>query len=160
LIQNYLIFRNFIPNVSAVLFKKTYLQQALQANRFVYLNDWVCYVKLALKGKIAFVKEKLNQFRKHTNIMRWHNKKSHIREMKEKLALLRIIKKQQIADSAKNIFLALVHLFSNRRKYKRVFRLLNTLQESNLVGEHVAFYGFNDICDILITELKGKYLLK
>lgn len=157
LIRDYLIFRNVIPNVSAVLFRKTYLQQALQANRFVYLGDWVCYVKLAHKGKVAFVKEELNQFRKHTNTTRWHNKKSYIRAMKEKLALLRIIKNQQISESAKNISLALVHLFSNRHKYKRVFHLLNILQESNLVRENVAFYGFNDICDILVTELKGKY---
>tara|TARA_R110000868_G_scaffold162205_6_gene393245 strand:- start:1946 stop:3085 length:1140 start_codon:yes stop_codon:yes gene_type:complete len=156
LIRDYLIFRNVIPNVSAVLFKKAQLERALQQHDFVYLGDWICYINLALNAKVAFVKQELNFFRKHINTTRWHDKSSYNRAVKEKIALLRMIKKSEISGIDENITLSLSHLYSNRHKYKRVFRLLNVLAKSDMANKNIALYGYNDICDILVTEYSKK----
>jgi glycosyltransferase involved in cell wall biosynthesis len=160
LIRDYLIFRNVIPNVSAVLFKKNQLERALQQHDFVYLGDWICYIKLALNAKVAFVKQELNFFRKHINTTRWHDKRTYNLAVKEKIALLRMIKYSGMSGTAENITLSLSHLYSNRHKYKRVFTLLNVLSKADMTNKNIALYGYNDICDILVTEFNDKSKLK
>jgi glycosyltransferase involved in cell wall biosynthesis len=156
LIQDYFIFRNIIPNVSSVLFKKSKLEEALTPNNFKYCGDWLCYINLAFASKIAFYDERLNSFRKHENTTRWHNEESYRAELKEKVTILRLIKSAEQSLINDNFSKALSHLFSNRHKYKRMANLINTLPDKICKNEKVAFYGCNDVCYTLLTELDGK----
>jgi len=66
-IENFLIFRNVIPNASAAIFRKSIiLEEYLQIeNRLRYCGDWIFYFKMILKYNIAFTAESLNFFRYH-----------------------------------------------------------------------------------------------
>ncbi len=69
-IEKYLIHKNVVPNVSAVLFKKKALQKItpLVFEPFMKYNaDWFYYVQLLCNSKVAFVAETLNYFRYHEN---------------------------------------------------------------------------------------------
>lgn len=68
-IEQFLIYKNVIPNASAVVFKK----EAVNINKhfdtapeFRYCGDWMFYLKLIANKKIAFVSESLNNFRYHS----------------------------------------------------------------------------------------------
>lgn len=68
-IADFLIYKNVIPNASAVLIKK----EAIDINRhfdlepeFKYCGDWMFYFKLIVNNKVAFVSESLNNFRFHS----------------------------------------------------------------------------------------------
>ena len=65
-IENYLIHKNVIPNVSAVVFKKAHLQkiQPLVYEPYMKYNaDWYYYIQIVTNQKIAFISESLNYFR-------------------------------------------------------------------------------------------------
>ena len=69
-IEKYLIHKNVIPNVSAVLFKKEYLDSILPLNFkpfMKYYADWFFYIQLLCNSQVAFVSESLNYFRYHGN---------------------------------------------------------------------------------------------
>lgn len=58
---------NTIPNVSAVVFKKSNQIEVIeQAKRFKISGDWYVYYQLLSKGKIAYCHKSLNYFRKHS----------------------------------------------------------------------------------------------
>ncbi|MRX67910.1 Glycosyltransferase involved in cell wall bisynthesis [Flavobacterium resistens] len=69
-IKDFLIYKNVIPNASAVVFKK---KNAHQVGEFDFdpvlktCGDWLFYIKLVNNGKIAFVHESLNNFRYHSD---------------------------------------------------------------------------------------------
>lgn len=66
-IQKFLIYKNVIPNVSAVLFKKNaYLKVGGVDMQIKYCADWLLWLKLGLEGDIFFSEEKLNYFRYHS----------------------------------------------------------------------------------------------
>ena len=69
-IENYLIHKNVIPNVSAVLFKKKKLDEItpLVFKPFMKYNaDWFYYIQLLCNSHVAFVADTLNYFRYHEN---------------------------------------------------------------------------------------------
>jgi hypothetical protein len=62
--------KNTVPNVSSALFKRADLIEVLSQNmdqirKFKIAGDWVTYIKLLKKGKIAFNPESLNYHRRH-----------------------------------------------------------------------------------------------
>jgi len=62
--------KNTIPNVSAVIFRKTALQESLahcerQIKKLKIAGDWLIYSDLLQKGRIAFTAESLNAHRRH-----------------------------------------------------------------------------------------------
>lgn len=68
-IKHFLIYKNVIPNASAVVFKKKYADQAGEFDFDPVLKtcgDWLFYIKLASNAKVAFVHESLNNFRYHS----------------------------------------------------------------------------------------------
>ncbi|WP_082577787.1 glycosyltransferase family 2 protein [Flavobacterium sp. Root186] len=68
-IEKFLIFKNVIPNASAVLFKKDAVNIKDHfdiADEFRYCGDWMFYFKLIVNKKIAFIPESLNNFRYHS----------------------------------------------------------------------------------------------
>lgn len=65
-IQKYYLIKNFIPNTSAVLFRKDIFIQVGGVNTEVgYITDWLCWLKILTKGKVAFSSKKLNLYRSH-----------------------------------------------------------------------------------------------
>lgn len=69
-IESYLIHKNVIPNVSAVLFRKSHLKKILPLSFESYLKynaDWYYYIQLLCNSKIAFNSNSLNHFRYHNN---------------------------------------------------------------------------------------------
>ena len=69
-IEKFLIHRNVIPNVSAVLFRREDLVRILplKIEPFLKYNaDWFYYIQLLCNSKVSFVAESLNYFRSHEN---------------------------------------------------------------------------------------------
>lgn len=65
-IKNALSICNTIPNVSAVVFKKSNQVELLEkCKKFKISGDWYLYFNLLKNGKIAYHKESYNYFRKH-----------------------------------------------------------------------------------------------
>lgn len=62
----HLIFRNTIPNASAVLFRRSVYQRVGCADEtMVFCGDWLMWVKMLLVSNIAYIAEPLNYYRKH-----------------------------------------------------------------------------------------------
>jgi hypothetical protein len=63
-IRTALSIKNTIPNVSAVLFRRTALQAAIPAmEHYRYCGDWRTYVECLRQGKIEFCSQALNRHR-------------------------------------------------------------------------------------------------
>jgi glycosyltransferase involved in cell wall biosynthesis len=68
-IEKYLIYKNVIPNASALVIRKDVLSilGAINTdNELRYCGDWLLYFKIALNQKIAFSSKNLNNFRYHS----------------------------------------------------------------------------------------------
>ncbi len=67
-IYPYLSFRNIIPNASAVLFKKSAINDFdfNKINKLKYAGDWMFWIHIFSKGEIAFNSEFLNFQRHHS----------------------------------------------------------------------------------------------
>src|SRR5499427_5693001 len=64
--------KNTIPNVSAVLFRRTVLADVLKESleelyNFRNVADWLCYVRMLQRGAVAFRAEALNYHRRHAS---------------------------------------------------------------------------------------------
>lgn len=84
-IQNFLVYKNTIPNASAVVFRNDRALIQYINQEMMLTGDWWFWVKLVKDKKIAFLPERLNFFR------------SHAESTRENLNLLK--KKQNILES-------------------------------------------------------------
>ncbi len=65
-IKNYLLYRNTIPNASAVLFRKKAYEKVSNAfENMKMCGDWMLWLQLLKQGNIAYCSKPLNSFRKH-----------------------------------------------------------------------------------------------
>ncbi|MDH6309754.1 glycosyltransferase involved in cell wall biosynthesis [Dysgonomonas sp. PFB1-18] len=65
-IHNYLIYRNVIPNASAVLFsREAFLRAGGAETNIGFAGDWFVWLKIVSLGKIAFTSQILNYYRRH-----------------------------------------------------------------------------------------------
>lgn len=67
-IERFLIYRNVIPNASAVVFRKRIAISLgeLETDSFLrYCGDWLFYIKLIANNKVAFKSNALNSYRYH-----------------------------------------------------------------------------------------------
>lgn len=65
-IEKFLIHKNVIPNASAVIFRKSILNEAGGIPEILKSNgDWLAWLKILCFGKVAYVSKPLNYFRKH-----------------------------------------------------------------------------------------------
>ena len=65
-IRNYLLYKNTIPNASAVIFKRSaYLQVDKEHTKMRYCGDWLLWIKFLKAGNVAYIAQPLNFFRKH-----------------------------------------------------------------------------------------------
>ena len=66
--KKYLLYKNPIPNASAVVFKKSLYEQVGGADiRYKINGDWYLYSKILAVCDLAFVSKPLNYFREHEN---------------------------------------------------------------------------------------------
>jgi hypothetical protein len=86
-IRSALAVKNTIPNVSAVVFRRRALIEALDANldeldRLRVAGDWLVYLDVVHRGKVAFVARALNSHRRHsTSVTSSTTKLTHLREV-------------------------------------------------------------------------------
>jgi glycosyltransferase involved in cell wall biosynthesis len=67
-VDEFLIKTNYIPNASAVIFRKSVYLKAGGANPSIEkCGDWYIWIRVLLLGKVGFVCEALNNFRFHAN---------------------------------------------------------------------------------------------
>jgi glycosyltransferase involved in cell wall biosynthesis len=89
-IKNFLLYRNTIPNASAVLFKKSaYLHANRAFEQMKLCGDWMLWIQLLKQGNIAFSAKALNYFRAHsatTRILDSYEKKK--RRMEEEYQIV------------------------------------------------------------------------
>lgn len=107
-IENFLIQKNVIPNVSAVVIKNNIqLKKKLTINENLrYCGDWLFYLKLVVNNKVAFNPKKLNYFRYHfdsviANVIKDNNKENSI---KVDIALRQTINEFLINHKPSNYF--------------------------------------------------------
>lgn len=90
-IKDYLIYRNTIPNASAVLFQKEKGLEVLDSiKQYKYCGDWLFWAKIIQNSKIAFVSESLNYFRRYETATSLLKEKSRIKS--------RVVEYQKVID--------------------------------------------------------------
>ncbi len=68
--NNFLLYKNTIPNASAVLFRKRIYENAGYADEWVrYCGDWLLWVKMLMLSDLVFVAQPLNYHRRHENAL-------------------------------------------------------------------------------------------
>jgi glycosyltransferase involved in cell wall biosynthesis len=86
--RKYFVYRNIVPNASAVLFRKTAYEAIGGADENLHLNgDWKLWASMALIGDVAYLGEPLNYFRNHTDTVR-HRDRSRILAAEESLIVI------------------------------------------------------------------------
>ena len=84
--RNFLVFKNTIPNASAVLIRRSVFEKSgYAADTFRLSGDWVTWFKCLLNADIGFIAEPLNYFRKHQSSVRsksWDHGLDIFEEMK------------------------------------------------------------------------------
>lgn len=90
-VKHYMRFRNCIPNASAVLFKKSAVDDSFFSNDFFYCGDWFFWIQLLKKGKVAYSNKQYNFFRKHNDTTRMT--KNYLEEKKRFREYTLIVKK-------------------------------------------------------------------
>ena len=69
--QKYLVFRNTIPNASAVLIRRSVYESIGGAEESLFLTgDWITWIRILLKSDLAFCAQTLNCFRSHRTSVR------------------------------------------------------------------------------------------
>lgn len=93
--RKYLAVKNTIPNVSAVLFRRDALQNAMERElatmaNFRVAGDWIAYLAVLEQGDVAFVPESLNLHRRHgSSVTLGSDRRSH---------MLEVLRVQQLAS--------------------------------------------------------------
>lgn len=88
-IQNYLVYRNTIPNASACVFEKKHAPLESKFDEMRFCGDWLFWIKLLEKTSVTYSSDTLSHFRHHEGSTR--NKKSPRQELKKKLEIISII---------------------------------------------------------------------
>lgn len=69
-IKNYLKFRNTITNASAVIFKRTAIDNVTMPVHMKFCGDWFFWIEILKQGDIVYISEPLNYYRRHGNTTR------------------------------------------------------------------------------------------
>ena len=82
-VNNYAYLNNTIANVSGCLIKKdNYHELFVEAGKYKQAGDWLFYVSIMLKGKVAYSAKPLNYYRVHgNNVTSTTKKQAHFDEL-------------------------------------------------------------------------------
>ncbi|MEN2400341.1 glycosyltransferase family 2 protein [Flavobacterium sp. MC2016-06] len=159
-IEKFLIFKNVIPNASAVIFRKDIcLEEYLQIGEGLrYCGDWVLYFKMILNNKLVFVSESHNYFRYHNKsvIANAVKEKSKVYiidvELEMRKELIRFLKQKRIPNqhqiSASN------KIIIKSLKYEKGFLLIHSNQKSK------GFFVLLSVFDEFVKRYKFKKNLR
>lgn len=90
-ISNFLMFRNTVPNTSAVVFRRNWASFKYPLTEMRFAGDWLFWVNI-LKFKhrqVAYIPEKLNYFRSHSsNTRSMHSSAQELQRLKEYFAVI------------------------------------------------------------------------
>jgi glycosyltransferase involved in cell wall biosynthesis len=86
--RKYFVYRNIVPNASAVLCRKAVYEAVGGADENLRLNgDWKLWASMALTGQVAYVGEPLNFFRNHNDSVRRRDR-AHVSAAEESLEVV------------------------------------------------------------------------
>ncbi len=163
-IESYLLFKNTIPNASAVLFKKEYAIEAIGSlTKFYYLGDWFFWIKLLEKGGLAFLPQMLNYFRAHSLSTRNHRTAQALeRRYSEQYVILNELKRTGIISSVsmQKAFSTLFYKWINytgvnvwrKKEYRRLF--LKALHSDPALIKKYLRYSLGTIKNKHLVEYK------
>lgn len=121
-VANYLLYKNTIPNASAVLFKKkSYLAVSDQYTNLRLCGDWLFWVQLLRTGGLAYSAKPLNFFRQHRDTTRGLFAGEKLRNrLEEEYRVFRYIKRNIPAATPQHLSRRLKQLvFQYRESYTR-----------------------------------------
>jgi glycosyltransferase involved in cell wall biosynthesis len=130
--ENYLKVKNVIPNASAVVFKKSLLEENTFSDELLQMKmcgDWFFWIKLCVYStNIGFIAEELNYFRTHRQVSRNHfseeqKKKRLIEEAKIRRYLSHRFSISQDLE-VKKLYLKWFSFFSKEEIFKKPFRAI------------------------------------
>jgi hypothetical protein len=134
-INSALIKKNTIPNASAVVFRKnTALEIGLAPVNYRLSGDWLFWILLLSKGKVAYSVDTLNYFRTHTRTVRTEEQ-LNLTSIREKLRIASFLSSRSIIEQKpkvaliQSIQLELANTYrSQSRKFQKrsvdIFKLL------------------------------------
>ncbi|PNW26871.1 glycosyltransferase [Formosa algae] len=156
-IEKNLIYENAIPNASAVLFRKElYIKNGGVDKNIPNCADWLLWIKMLNNGRVSFVSEPLNAFRRHGSSVINSIKKGVDHENKfyeyYSLTMRLALKKWLVNYSGKNI----VHIINNDYILRDLSRKINWSKSNQSIKNTVklSFQAFQ------ISGFHPKYLLK
>lgn len=127
-VENYLKVKNVIPNASAIIFKKSLVNESMFSEELLNMKmcgDWFFWIKLCKKSNLGFVAEPLNFFRHHPKVSRNHtNIEIKILRLVEEAELRRYIKRTYGIDQEleiKKMYEKWVKLFPFKSIFKPAF---------------------------------------
>lgn len=117
-LETYLKTKNVIPNASAVVFKKSLINDSIFSNRMLNMKmcgDWFFWCQISLKTHVGFLAQNLNYFRNHGGVTRNHKtrelKKQRLIEeslIRKKLCKMSVLQSME----KKNLYQSWYHLHS------------------------------------------------
>ncbi|MDW5287878.1 glycosyltransferase [Formosa sp. PL04] len=156
-IEKNLIFENGIPNASAVLFTKELYKEIGGVDKNIpNCADWLLWIKMLSKGRVAFVSEPLNAFRRHGDSVINSIKKGDATENKfyeyYSMTMRLALKKWLVNYKGKNI----VHKINDDYILKDLSRKINWSKSNQSIKERLklSFQAFQ------VSGCNPKYLLK
>lgn len=129
-ISKYLVEKNYIPNASAVIFKKSLVGDSLDSElvNMKMCGDWLFWIRLLSKTGVSFLAMHLNYFRFHSTASRVHSslerKKARVLEeepIRRELKMLGVKQEKYFALMQEKWFD--YHAFAER--YSPEFKALN-----------------------------------
>ena len=134
-VENYLIYRNTIPNLSAVVFRKNAVTEYMKKEIVKYKScgDWLFYVMLLRSSWLAYAHQPLNMFRRHSNSATLQNRDSeaYLDELMQiKWHLIKTYSLSKRAIKRTNEFLIKDFHFNKRIVLQKMSQLLDNNNKS------------------------------
>lgn len=130
-IQNYLIYRNVIPNASAVVFRKNiYLKVGGPTVNLRTNGDWELWLKMLMIGKVYYSNKIMNNFRYHKGSVIAKASSNNENKFKTKIRLMKhdIDMRNCFEQYLLNIFSSSTIIFKlNSKQTKKSLFIFNTL---------------------------------
>lgn len=99
--RRFMSFYNLIPNASAVLLRKSVIEQVGRADESTRLTgDWLYWIAILAQGDVAYIHQPYNYFRTHTNNVRSKTLTNGILLVETSRVLLKM--RQTIGDTTEN----------------------------------------------------------
>lgn len=132
-VTNFLLYKNTIPNASAIIFRKSaFLKVKKSFERMKLCGDWLLWMQLLRTGKIAYSSKPLNYFRKHsatTRVMDSAAKKKL--RIEEELKILHDIRSFLSKDERWGYYFRKNELFKSYQPYFKTKDIYNLILNLN-----------------------------